>query len=236
MWVPCGLDPPTPEESHETSIECLFCEMILSLAAPNISDLSLMEEMASGEETTRTMEDRTLLNEGAEIFETTSGGTPKGKESVIETGTSRTLFIENTVDLSFKIADFEVKVVILKKTKDQLSKAIREAFDRAKAAEKKFQDAKAKTKKLKAQVVKAKASKVEALLAVKTMEEKASRAVDDFQASEEFRKEKASFALDAYDEEKCIIHEEVASKYPGLDLSFLDEISGASASDVKDTS
>ena len=64
-----------------------------------------------------------------------------------------------------------------------------------------------KIEKLKALVVRAEASKAEALLVAKIAEEKASRVVDDFRASKKFRKEKASFALDAYDEEKCIVRE-----------------------------
>ncbi|EHA8590560.1 hypothetical protein COCNU_scaffold020322G000030 [Cocos nucifera] len=78
-----------------------------------------------------------------------------------------------------------------------------------------------KIEELKTRNIKVEASEVEALPAVKIVEEKASRVIDDFRASEEFEKKKASFALDAYDEEKCIVHEEVASNYPGLDLSFL---------------
>ena len=44
-------------------------------------------------------------------------------------------FMKNTTDLSSMVADFKVKVAILKKAKDQLLKAVREASDRAKAAE-----------------------------------------------------------------------------------------------------
>ncbi|EHA8590159.1 hypothetical protein COCNU_scaffold015703G000010 [Cocos nucifera] len=68
-----------------------------------------------------------------------------------------------------------------------------------------------RVEELKARVVRVEAFEIEALLVAKTTKEKASRAIDEFRALEEFRKEKASFALDAYDEEKCIIHEEVAS-------------------------
>ncbi|KAG1366827.1 hypothetical protein COCNU_13G006170 [Cocos nucifera] len=50
--------------------------------------------------------------------------------------------MKNTADLSSKAMDFEVEVALLKKAKDQLSKAIEEASDIAKAVEKKLQDAK----------------------------------------------------------------------------------------------
>ncbi|EHA8589782.1 hypothetical protein COCNU_scaffold012362G000010 [Cocos nucifera] len=141
-------------------------------------------------------------------------------------------FIENSVDLSDKAIRFEVESIILKRTKDQLSKAIGEASDRAEAAERKAKDA----EELKARVVKVEAFEAEALLVVKIAEEKALKAINDFQVSKEFRKEKASFALDAYDEGKHVVCEEVASKYPGLDLGFLDEVLGAFASDPEDTS
>ena len=42
--------------------------------------------------------------------------------------------MENTPDLSSKVVDFEVEVAILKKAKNQLSKVIGEASDRAEAA------------------------------------------------------------------------------------------------------
>ena len=165
--------------------------------------------------------------------------------------------MENTVDLSSMATDFEVEVALLKKAKDQLLKAVGEAFDRAEAIEKKLQDVEAALMKsteenarlfginkvleaeieeLKHRVVKVKASEAEALLAVRLVEEKASRAVDDFRVSKEFREEKVSFALDAYDEGKHVVCEEVGSKHPGLDLSFLDEISEASTFDSEDTS
>ncbi|KAG1360704.1 hypothetical protein COCNU_09G001670 [Cocos nucifera] len=155
-----------------------------------------------------------------------------------------------------RIDSTEVEVALLKKAKDQLSKVVGEASNRAEDAEKKLQDVKmtlmksteenarlfgnnkileAETEKLKARVVKAKASEAEALLAMRSAEEKALRAITDFCMSKEFRKEKASFALDAYDEGKCVVHEEVGSKYPELDLSFLDEIPKASTFDSKDT-
>ncbi|EHA8588325.1 hypothetical protein COCNU_scaffold004775G000010 [Cocos nucifera] len=76
--------------------------------------------------------------------------------------------------------------------------------------------------KLKDRVIKAEAYEAEALLLAKAAEEKASKVVDDFRASDEFREEKASFALDAYDKRKHAVREEIASKYPELDLSFLD--------------
>ena len=63
---------------------------------------------------------------------------------------------------------------------------------------------------------------MEALLLAKAVEDKASKAVDDFRASTEFREEKASFVLDAYDEGKHVVRKEIALKYPELDLSFLD--------------
>ncbi|KAG1347996.1 hypothetical protein COCNU_06G018250 [Cocos nucifera] len=45
-------------------------------------------------------------------------------------------FMENIADLSSKAASFEVEVAILKKAKDQLSKAVGEGSNRAKATEK----------------------------------------------------------------------------------------------------
>ena len=80
----------------------------------------------------------------------------------------------------------------------------------------------AKIAELGDRVVKAESSEVEALLLVKAIEEKALKVVDDFRMSDEFSEEKASFVLDAYDEEKHVVHEEIASKYSELDLSFLD--------------
>ena len=57
---------------------------------------------------------------------------------------------------------------------------------------------------------------------MKEAEERASKAVDNFREYDEFRKEKATFALDAYDEGKRVVHKEIALKYPRLDLRFLD--------------
>ncbi|KAG1368385.1 hypothetical protein COCNU_14G008530 [Cocos nucifera] len=245
--VPCGLDLTVPEGSHETSVECLFSDTILSLPAHNVSDLFLKEELVNEEETIETAVDGTPFTEGAEIFKTVSGGTSKavlGKESVIELANYLNGFIKNTVDLSDKATRFEVEVTILKRTKDQLSKVSGKTFDRTEATKKKAQDAEAalmrvaeenarllsinkileaEVEELKARVTRAKASEVEALPTAKIVEEKVSKAVDDFRASKEFRKEKASFALDTYDEGKCIICDEVAAKYPGLDMGFLDE-------------
>ncbi|EHA8587449.1 hypothetical protein COCNU_scaffold002250G000010 [Cocos nucifera] len=236
--VPRSLDQSALEGSHEAFVKCLFNEVILSLLAPNISDLFPEEDPTNGEETIKMMVDGIPLTEGTKIFETTLGCTSKGKESITEVArTSRTM--------------------PTKKAKDQLSKAIGEASGRVEATEKKLDDAEAalmkstkenarllsinkvlevKIEKLKARVVKAEAPKAEAFLAVRLVEEKASRAIDDFRMSKEFRKEKASFALDTYDEGKRVVHEEVGSKYPRMDLSFLDEILEASTFDSEDTS
>ena len=140
-------------------------------------------------------------------------------------------FIENTIDLWNRAARFEIETTILKKAKDELSKAVGETTNRAEAAEKKVQNAEtalkksieenvrlldinkileAKVEELRAWVTKVEAFEVEALLLTKIAGKKASRAVDNFLASKEFRKEKASFVLDAYDEGKHVIHEEVA--------------------------
>ncbi|KAG1361495.1 hypothetical protein COCNU_09G009580 [Cocos nucifera] len=152
-------------------------------------------------------------------------------------------FIENIIDLSKWMMELEIQSTILRKAKDQLSKEVAKTLDRAEEVEKKILSTETALKKfveenvrligingaleveiveLRDRVIKIEASEVEALLLVKAIEEKALKAVDNFRASDEFRKEKASFVLDAYDEEKHVVHEEIASKYSELDLSFLD--------------
>ncbi|KAG1365078.1 putative paramyosin-like [Cocos nucifera] len=151
-------------------------------------------------------------------------------------------FIENVIDLSKRMTKLKIQSTVLRKAKDQLSKEAAKTSDRAKEIEKKVLGVETALKKfmkknvhltdingaleveitkLKDRVVKAEASEVEALLLVKAAEEKALKVVDDFRMSDEFREEKASFALDAYDEEKRVVHEKITSKYPKLDLSFL---------------
>ncbi|KAG1327880.1 hypothetical protein COCNU_01G018140 [Cocos nucifera] len=103
---------------------------------------------------------------------------------------------------------------------------------------------------LKTQSTNTKASEAEALTMVKMAKEKMamlmcdmearvevaiSKAVDNFRVSEEFKNEKVLFALDVYDEEKCIVWDEVASRFSRLDLSFLDEVLRAFAANPKNT-
>ncbi|EHA8588634.1 putative paramyosin-like [Cocos nucifera] len=167
------------------------------------------------------------LNRTCRRIESLSSKDPKLTGIVIE---HTTLFIENTVDLSDRATRFEIENIILKKTKDQLSKAFGKISDRAEATEKKVQDAEAALKKsikenvrllginnvleveveeLRARVTKAEASEAEALLVAKIAGEKASRVIDNFRMSKEFRREKALFALDAYDEGKRVVREEL---------------------------
>ena len=56
-------------------------------------------------------------------------------------------FIENTVDLSDRIAKFEIEIMILKKAKDELLKVVGETSNRAEVIKKKIQDAEAVLKK-----------------------------------------------------------------------------------------
>ena len=63
-----------------------------------------------------------------------------------------------------------------------------------------------------------------------------SRAIDNFWTSKEYKDEKALFMLDAYDERKHVIRDEVTSRYPKLNLDFLDEVFGVSVVDPKNVS
>ncbi|KAG1368370.1 hypothetical protein COCNU_14G008380 [Cocos nucifera] len=241
VQVSYSLDLSAPEGSHEASIEYLFSKAILSLPAPNVSNLFSEEDSTDGEETTEMMMDGIPLTEGTEIFETALDGSSKALEDEEVEG--------------FGLL-YPVEVALLKKAKDQLSKVIGESSDRAKNVKKKLQDAEAalmksteenarllginkilevETKELKVRVIKAKASEAEALLAVRSAEEKVLRAITNFRMLKEFREEKALFALDAYDEGKYVVHKEVGSKYSRLDLIFLDKIPKASASDSENT-
>ena len=54
--------------------------------------------------------------------------------------------------------------------------------------------------------------------------EVASKAMEDFRASEEYEKERAEYSVDAYDVERQSIRVRIAVKYLDLDLNLLDEI------------
>ena len=77
MRVPCDLDPLAPEGSHETSVECLFSEVLLSLPTLDVFDLFLEEEPTKGVGTARIAADGVPLTEGTMVPKTTSIGTSK---------------------------------------------------------------------------------------------------------------------------------------------------------------
>lgn len=81
-----------------------------------------------------------------------------------------------------------------------------------------------KIKEVKAKVMMAEEKIKEAESSIKDKVKAAAiKAMKSFRASKELHGEKANFVSDTYDTEKQIIQDKVATRYPELNLDFLDE-------------
>ncbi|KAG1358557.1 hypothetical protein COCNU_08G000030 [Cocos nucifera] len=253
-----GLDFSILEEGQRSSIECLFSEAILSLPVPDIFDLFLEEEPLKVMEISMAALERA---KSIEVAKTPNALTIEAQPTMT-TGSSRTvparvelhssiledyslaceafsnilyladatmLLIEPLKMRRRKAVDYFLQIA-----RDRTSKGVGEVSARAKTAEKRAQDTKMVLMKsakenshllgvnealtLEMEVLKADLSKL--------------RAIEKVQASEQFEDEKDRFAIDAYDEGRHSIRSEVASRYPRLNLDFLDEDLEAADIDV----
>ncbi|KAG1331591.1 hypothetical protein COCNU_02G015590 [Cocos nucifera] len=244
IWVQHDLGSPVAEESQKSSIEYLFSKVILSLPAPDVSDLFLEEESI----------------EAARTFRTALAGSKLEATTLEDYELASKAFFDFLYPANVMKLLIEPHKIKRQKALDYFIQVAKEASMRANVAERRVEDAEIMLKKstkensrllgikealtvkveeLKAQSTKAEAFKVEAKIVLKMAKEKiiklkselkvrveaaASKAVESFRASAEFKHEKIEFAIDTYDEEKCFIQSAVTTCYLELNLNFLDEV------------
>ncbi|KAG1331015.1 hypothetical protein COCNU_02G009830 [Cocos nucifera] len=157
-----NLSSSVPKNGQESPVKYLFSEAILSLSAPDVSDLFSKEESTEATGTFKTISGRVQLqastledydlackvfsnflypaNTIKLLFEPLKMKRLKALDCFIQLAHNLNGFMECIVELSTKVSRFKMEAEMLRVARDKLSKTVKEAFARADAIEKKAQD------------------------------------------------------------------------------------------------
>ncbi|KAG1330532.1 putative ankycorbin-like [Cocos nucifera] len=139
VWIPHSSNSLVLEESQRSPIKCLFSKAVLSLPAPNVSDLFPEEESIEVAKTFGIAPAKVQLTEVARTSRTAPARVQLKASTLEDYNLAFELLTEAT--------RHRMEAKMLKITKDKVSKVIEEAFTRTDATEKRAQEVEATLKK-----------------------------------------------------------------------------------------